>query len=263
MSDDVSIRLDPNWQADSAAKTSAVTRLLRSLIMLLLAAMLGWSGIASVDAAEASVSTPTIYTYDSYHRADSLIHATTERVSRATHNRDAAHISDAHRSGGVSARSGDATTPTTCTYDDMERFARTERGSHGAKGPNGSCAAPRDFGQRLQVAAKKGSRFGSLTHAADGIAPYSTQRLITAGHGGEIQAHHLIEKRFADVMGQSTADMSAVVVTSTEHQVFTNQWRQAIPYGSRSVTPSMVNNAARRTLHTAHWDLVVPVRCLV
>jgi hypothetical protein len=95
------------------------------------------------------------------------------------------------------------------------------------------------------VAANAASKFGSLTHASAGIAPYSTQRLITAGQGGAIQAHHLVEKRFAAVMGQNTADMSAIVVTRAEHQVFTNAWRQAIPYGSRNVTPGMVNNAAR------------------
>ncbi len=95
------------------------------------------------------------------------------------------------------------------------------------------------------VAANTASRFGNLTHASSGIAPYSTQRLITAGQGGATQAHHLVEKRFAAVMGQNTADMSAIVVTRAEHQVFTNAWRQAIPYGSRNVTPGMVNNAAR------------------
>lgn len=39
--------------------------------------------------------------------------------------------------------------------------------------------------------------------------------------------------------------MAAIVVTRAEHQVFTNAWKQAIPYGSRNVTPNMVNNAAR------------------
>jgi len=46
-------------------------------------------------------------------------------------------------------------------------------------------------------------------------------------------------------MGQTPRNMSAIVVTRIEHRVFTNQWRQAIPYGSRNVTPNMVNNAAR------------------
>ncbi len=46
-------------------------------------------------------------------------------------------------------------------------------------------------------------------------------------------------------MGQNPANMPSVVVTQAEHQVFTNAWRAAIPYGSRNVTPSMVNDAAR------------------
>ena len=90
------------------------------------------------------------------------------------------------------------------------------------------------------------SRFGNLTHSSSGIAPYNTQRMLTAGSGGRIQAHHLIEKRFALVMGQAVGDMPSIVVTQAEHQVFTNVWRAEIPYGSRNVTQSQVNGAARR-----------------
>jgi hypothetical protein len=32
------------------------------------------------------------------------------------------------------------------------------------------------------------------------------------------------------VMGQKSGDMASVAVTRAEHQVFTNAWRQAIPY---------------------------------
>lgn len=40
--------------------------------------------------------------------------------------------------------------------------------------------------------------------------------------------------------------MPSIVVTRGEHQVFTNAWRQAIPYGSRNITRSQVDDAARR-----------------
>ena len=90
------------------------------------------------------------------------------------------------------------------------------------------------------------SRFGNLTHSSSGIAPYSTQRMLTAGSGGMIRAQHLIEKRFSDVMGQAVGDMPSIVVTQAEHQVFTNAWRAEIPYGSRKVTQTQVNGAARR-----------------
>ena len=39
--------------------------------------------------------------------------------------------------------------------------------------------------------------------------------------------------------------MLPIVVAQPEHQVFTNAWRQAIPYGSRGITSSIVNDAAR------------------
>lgn len=114
------------------------------------------------------------------------------------------------------------------------------------------------LGERLAVgafakgtstaAASSASKFGGLAHASAGVAPYSTQRALTAGKGGSIQAHHLIEKRFADVMGGNTDDWATVVVTRAEHQVFTNAWRQAIPYGAgtRNATRADVQRAARQ-----------------
>lgn len=82
---------------------------------------------------------------------------------------------------------------------------------------------------------------------ASGIAPYSAQRTVTAGQGGSIQAHHLIERRFARVMDQTVGDMPSVVVTRAEHQVFTNAWREAIPYGPTGTgmaTRAQVENAS-------------------
>jgi hypothetical protein len=93
--------------------------------------------------------------------------------------------------------------------------------------------------------------FSDLTNSSHGIAPYSAQRKITAGHGGEIHAHHLIEKRFRDVVGQNSDDMLSIIVTQTEHRAFTNAWRNAIPhrsgkYKNEPVDPSEVVAAARR-----------------
>lgn len=91
------------------------------------------------------------------------------------------------------------------------------------------------------------SKFGDLTHSAHGIAPCSTQRTITAGQGSSTQDHHLIEKRFVDVMGGNTDTWPTIVVTRAEHQVFTNAWREAIPYGTgtRTATRAQVEDAAR------------------
>jgi RHS repeat-associated protein len=89
------------------------------------------------------------------------------------------------------------------------------------------------------------SLFGSLQNASQGIKPYSVQKTVTAGQKNEIQAHHLIEKRLVTVMGGNTNEWATVVVTRAEHQVFTNAWRKAIPYGKYAdLSPADVLNAA-------------------
>ena len=50
-------------------------------------------------------------------------------------------------------------------------------------------------------------------------------------------------------MRQTVGDMPSVVVTRAEHQVFTNAWREAIPYGPTGTgraTPAQVEAAARQ-----------------
>ena len=67
------------------------------------------------------------------------------------------------------------------------------------------------------------------------------------------QVHHLIEKRFAQLFGKNADDMASVVLTKEEHQVFTNAWREAIPYATegavglttKTATPEIVEQAAR------------------
>ena len=100
-----------------------------------------------------------------------------------------------------------------------------------------------------KVAEEEGlSQFASMAHASDGIRPYSVQARVTAGYRGEIQAHHLIERRFVRVMGGDPNDWASIVVTRAEHQAFTNAWRRAIPYGpgTRAATRAQVESAARR-----------------
>ncbi len=73
--------------------------------------------------------------------------------------------------------------------------------------------------------------FGNLSEAAEyGIKPYNELRKELKGT--DLQAHHLIEKRFSDVMVQEKGQMASMAVTPLEHQAFTNQWRAAIPYGA-------------------------------
>jgi hypothetical protein len=149
------------------------------------------------------------------------------------------------RSDGGSVRPPNTPVTTYTTYTTSTSSPRVGSGTGTTRGPAQPSTVEFSLLQPGQVAANTASKFGNLTHASSGIAPYSSQRLMTAGPCGAIKAHHLVEKRFAAVMGRNTADMAAIVVTRAEHEVFTNAWRQAIPYGSRNVTPNMVNNAAR------------------
>ena len=66
--------------------------------------------------------------------------------------------------------------------------------------------------------------------------------------GTGLFAHHLIEKRFAGIMGQKAGKMVSVAVTRAEHQVFTNAWCAAIPYGhgTANAKSDQVLNAARQ-----------------
>jgi hypothetical protein len=65
--------------------------------------------------------------------------------------------------------------------------------------------------------------------------------------GLHLQAHHLIEHRFAHLFGSTRAGGLSIAVTTAEHQVFTNQWRRLIGYGSgtRSANLQSVQDAAR------------------
>jgi hypothetical protein len=91
------------------------------------------------------------------------------------------------------------------------------------------------------------SAFGNLSRAAEfGIKPYGELRSILQGSG--LRAHHLIEQRFASLMGQDARKMLAIVVTPAEHQAFTNAWRLVIPYGqgTANATRQQVLDAARQ-----------------
>jgi RHS repeat-associated protein len=88
--------------------------------------------------------------------------------------------------------------------------------------------------------------FGGLSRAAEfGITSYGKLRYALQGTG--LQAHHLLEKRFAAILGQAESQMLSVAVTRAEHQAFTNAWRQAIPYGAGTAgaTPQTILAAAR------------------
>jgi RHS repeat-associated protein len=89
--------------------------------------------------------------------------------------------------------------------------------------------------------------FRGLEFAGEyGIRTYYQLRKAIAGKG--LQAHHLIEVRFAKVMEMKSGQMLSIAVTKAEHQVFTNKWRSKIAYGSEGTgkaTRESVLNAAK------------------
>ena len=88
---------------------------------------------------------------------------------------------------------------------------------------------------------------GVLVHnACEGtIGTYSQLRKLIKGSG--LEAHHLIEKRFKGLFGESAGQMLSQVLSPENHQAFTNAWRQLIPYGegTANATRETVLNAAR------------------
>jgi hypothetical protein len=82
--------------------------------------------------------------------------------------------------------------------------------------------------------------------AHNACGTYSSVRKLYAGSGKE--SHHLIEKRFANVMGQKPNDMLSAALPKGKHRQFTNAWRARIPYGqgTRTATRASVEAAARQ-----------------
>ena len=106
---------------------------------------------------------------------------------------------------------------------------------------------PRELAEQGGASLAKGAKaFGNLSRAETyGIQPYGRLRAAIKGTG--LQSHHLIEKRFALVLNQKPSQMASMAVTRAEHQVFTNAWRTAIPYGigTATATKESILNAAR------------------
>jgi len=79
-----------------------------------------------------------------------------------------------------------------------------------------------------------------------GIERYGSLQRKLRGTG--LQAHHLVERRFADALDVNHRDIPAIALTRGEHQPITNAFRQAIPYGTqvRELTQARIMKEARR-----------------
>jgi len=104
-------------------------------------------------------------------------------------------------------------------------------------------------GVGFKLIGRVGEGLSAFERAAEfGVRPYNELRGLIKGT--ELQAHHLIEKRFAELLGVEARKMESIALTKAEHQVFTNNWRKAISYGEATA------NATRGSGGT-------PVNCCV
>jgi RHS repeat-associated protein len=93
-----------------------------------------------------------------------------------------------------------------------------------------------------------------------GIKPYKELKNLIKGKG--LEAHHLIEKRFAKLLGVDAAKMESLALTKAEHQAFTRAWRKAIGYvgdkaavTTANVTKEQVLNAAK-SIYRNHPEIL-------
>ena len=64
---------------------------------------------------------------------------------------------------------------------------------------------------------------------ADSIGTYKDLKKLNKGSGLEV--HHIVEKRFAGSLDINANDMLSVALDPAEHRIFTNAWRDKLPYG--------------------------------
>jgi hypothetical protein len=59
------------------------------------------------------------------------------------------------------------------------------------------------------------------------------RRLKKANAGLDVEAHHIIEKRFAKNFGYSKrgGSMLSIALSTADHRVYTNEWRRLLEYG--------------------------------
>lgn len=84
-------------------------------------------------------------------------------------------------------------------------------------------------------------------HAVKLLGSYSKVRGIIKG--SKLEAHHLIEKRFAKIMGVKSRHMLSVALTQEQHRVYTNRWRKAVPYGTKQISRKQMRAALESVYH--------------
>jgi hypothetical protein len=111
-----------------------------------------------------------------------------------------------------------------------------------------------------------GAAVAHLTKTAHAVE--ATSRAIQeAGRAGELlgryskvkaavkdmglEAHHLVEKRFAKTLGVKQRDMLSVALTKEQHRIYTKRWRKEIGYGfgTKTAKYKKIVNAVDKIYH--------------
>ena len=68
-----------------------------------------------------------------------------------------------------------------------------------------------------------------------------------------MEAHHLVEKRFAGILGIKSDNIISIALTKEQHRIYTNRWRTEIPYGSNYnvISKKKLLNAAQKVYKDA------------
>ncbi len=93
-----------------------------------------------------------------------------------------------------------------------------------------------------------------------GIRPYNELRKLIKGTG--LEAHHIVEQRFADILEVKPHRMLSVALKPEEHQVFTNMWRKAIGY-SNSLNPINTTTATAEDIWDAAQSIYAKIPALL
>ncbi len=92
-----------------------------------------------------------------------------------------------------------------------------------------------------------------------GIRSYNDLRRAISGTG--LQAHHIIEQRFAARLGLNPGQMPSVALTPQEHQIFTNLWQSYIGRGGDYTLLSIDDIwFAAQQVYAGHPDLLEAAR---
>jgi len=94
----------------------------------------------------------------------------------------------------------------------------------------------------------------TLFTPAGAIGAYSKLAQLTKGSKGLIQAHHIVEARHLKVLGLSTTEAPAVILSNTKHVEITNTLRSLLPYGGTYTKAEIM--AAYRQAYSAYPEWI-------